>query len=193
MPTFATAAVPGAALTAAIAAVLASCGQTGAVQQAPPGQPQCAVTIANGSTPPGERPSPDRHGNGRLWTSLNRDGKFAVAPESAPEYLGPHGEIAVDGGLRPDGSVGIKAPWWRGPGVAGRIRLRARRLDAPAPRVDYTVEPLGYGLTGFQAMGLTLPSTGCWKITGSAAKASLTFVALVERAPQPSEKGQTPP
>jgi hypothetical protein len=182
MPTLATAAVPGAALTAVLAVVLASCGETGAVQQALPGQRHCTVTIANGSTPPGENPGPDRHGNGKLWTLLNRDGKFAVAPESAPEYLGPHGEIAVDGVLLPDGSVAIKAPWWRGPGVRGRIRLRARRLDARAPRVDRTVRPSGYGLTGFQAMGLELPSTGCWKITGSAAKASLTFVTLVERA-----------
>ena len=182
MPTLAPAVVPGAALTAVIAAVLASCGQTGAVQQAAPGQPHCAATIANGSTPPGESPSPDVHGNGRLWTLLNRAGKFAVAPESAPEYLGPHGEIAVDGMLLPNGSVAIKAPWWRGPGVRGRIRLRARRLDARAPRVDRTVRPSGYGLTGFQVMVLELPSTGCWKITGSAATASLTFVTLVERA-----------
>jgi hypothetical protein len=138
--------------------------------------------VPNGSTPPGESPSPDVHGNGKLWAALDRTGTFRVAPRSAPEYFGPGGEIAVDGVLLPDGSVGIKAPWWRGPEVRGRVRLRARRLDAPAPQVDRTVPPHGYGLTGFQAMGLTLPTTGCWKVTGSVGPAKLTFVTLVWRA-----------
>lgn len=124
----------------------------------------------------------EHHGNGRLWTTLGPRGIFLVSPKSAPEYLGPHGEIAVDGILGPDGSVGIKAPWWRGPGVRGRVRIQARRLDAPAPRVDRTVPPSGYGLTGFQAMGLSLPSTGCWRVTGSVADARLTFVTVVWRA-----------
>lgn len=143
--------------------------------------PECRATIPNGSSPPGEG-SPQHHGNGKLWTALGRQGTFLVAPRSAPESYGPHGELAVDGVLRPDGSVGIKAPWWRGPGVSGRVRLEARRLDAAAPRVDYTVPRSGYGLTGFQAMGLSLPTVGCWRITGSVANASLTFVTLVWRA-----------
>jgi hypothetical protein len=139
----------------------------------------CPVTIPNGSTPPGEEASPEHHGNGALWTTLGRKGAFAVAPESAPGYLGPEAEIAVDGILRPDGSVEIKAPWWRGPGVRGRVRLRARRLDAPAPPVDRTIPPAGYGLTGFQATGLSLPTIGCWKVTGSVGDATLSFVTLV--------------
>jgi hypothetical protein len=182
MPASVTAAMLGAAAAGVIAGTLGSCDQNGTAPQAARERANCAVTIANGSTPPGENPSPDRHGNGKLWTGLSRTGKFVVAPESAPEYLGPGGEIAVDGVLLPDGSVGIKAPWWRGPGVRGRVRVRARRLDARAPRVDRTVPPSGYGLTGFQAMGLELPTTGCWRVTGSVAKASLTFVTLVERA-----------
>jgi hypothetical protein len=176
------AAVVGAAATAAMTTVLASCDQTGTARQGSSGRAECPVTTANGRTPPGENPGADAHGNGKLWASVSRDGKFVVAPQSAPEYLGPDGEIAVDGVLLPDGSVGIKAPWWRGPDVHGRVTVRARRLDAPAPRVDRTVPPSGYGLTGFQAMGLELPSTGCWQITGSVGSASLTFVTLVERA-----------
>jgi hypothetical protein len=143
--------------------------------------PKCPVTIPNGSTPPGES-SPEHHGNGKLWTGLRRRGTFLVARPSSPEYYGPHGQLAVDGGLGHDGSVGIKAPWWRGPGVRGRVRIRARRLDAAAPRVDYTVPPSGYGLTGFQAMGLGLPTVGCWRVTGSVGKARLSFVTLVWRA-----------
>jgi hypothetical protein len=153
------------------------------------GRAACPVTVPNGSAPPGESGSPDRHGNGRLWASVYRTGVFRVAPRSAPEYLGRGGEIAVDGVLGPDGSVGIKAPWWRGPGVRGPVRLRARRLDAPAPRVDRTVPPSGYGMTGFQAMGLSLPSTGCWKVTGSVGDAKLTFVTLVRRARSDGRRG----
>jgi hypothetical protein len=138
----------------------------------------CPVTIPNGRTAPGERRSPDYHGNGKLWTGLARDGRFAVLPRS--EDIGPNG-VAADGLLLPDGSVAIKAPWWRGPVVRGRLRLRARRLDRPAPRVDRTVSPHGYGLTGFQAMMLRLPTTGCWEGMGSVGGASLTFVTLVWR------------
>ncbi len=146
------------------------------------GRAACPVTVPNGSAPPGESGSPDHHGNGKLWASLNRTGVSRVAPRTAAEYLGPGGEIAVDGVLGHDGSVGIKAPWWRGPGIRGRMRLRAQRLDAPAPQVDRTVPPSGYGVTGFQAMGLSLPSTGCWKVTGSVGDTKLTYVTLVRRA-----------
>jgi hypothetical protein len=140
----------------------------------------CPVTVPNGRTPPGGRPSADRHGNGKLWTALDRGRRFIVAPES--EYLARGGDVEADGILGPDGSVGIKAPWWRGAGVRGRLRIQAWRLDAPAPRVDRTIPPAGYGLTGFQATGLSLPSVGCWKVTGSVGAANLTFVTLVLRA-----------
>jgi hypothetical protein len=141
----------------------------------------CPVTRANGSQPPGEGGG-DLHGIGGLWTALNRDGRFTVAAESDPDYLDAAGAIAVDGVLGLDGSVSIKAPWWRGPGVRGRVRIQARRLDAPAPRVDRTIPPSGYGLTGFQATGLHLPSTGCWRVTGSAGGSRLSFVTLISEA-----------
>jgi hypothetical protein len=143
----------------------------------------CPVTIPNGRTLAGVRPGSDEHGNGRLSTLLGSDGRFLVAPKSAPEYLDPDGGIAVDGILKSDGSVSIKQGWQRGQGVRGRVRVQARRLDAPAPRVDRTIPPGGYGLTGFQATGLELPAVGCWKVTGSVGTAKLTFVTLVKRAP----------
>lgn len=140
------------------------------------------MTVPNGSSPPGEGSSPEHHGDGKLWTSLDPQGTFVVAPRSASEYLGPGGEIAVDGVLGPDGSVGIKAPWWRGSEVRGRLRLQAQRLDGPALAVDRVVPPAGYGLTGFQATGLSLPTTGCWQVTGSVGTATLTFITLVAAA-----------
>jgi hypothetical protein len=186
---FSTVALAGLAVAVAAAVVvLILSDQSGGERQAgsvpsPTRQSKdCPVTVPNGSSPPGERASPDHHGNGRLWTVLGREGTFVVAPQSAPEYLGPGGEIAVDGVLRPDGSVAIKAPWWRGPEVRGRLRLQAQRLDAPAPPVDRTIPPAGYGLTGFQATGLGLPTTGCWQVTGSVGKTRLTFVTRVWRA-----------
>lgn len=94
----------------------------------------CPVTVTKGSTPPGENPRPDRHGNGKLWAALDREGRFVVAPES--EYLGPAGEVPVDGILRSDGYIG----WWRGDGVRGRVRIRfggwMRPLPASTARSD---------------------------------------------------------
>jgi hypothetical protein len=175
------------AAAAAVAFVLVASDQAGSDRQQPAAQssvrrPQdCPVTVPNGRTPAGVRPGSDEHGNSRLTTLLGGNGTFVVAPTSAPEYLHPDGGIAVDGVLKPDGSVSIKQGWWRGQGVRGRVRIRAWRLDAPAPRVDRTIPPAGYGLTGFQATGLELPATGCWKVTGSVGAASLTFVTLVLR------------
>jgi hypothetical protein len=55
---------------------------------------KCPVTIANGSGPPGEYPSPNHHGNGALWTAL------------------PPGGIDNGGTPEPDGSTSQKYPWW---------------------------------------------------------------------------------
>jgi hypothetical protein len=68
----------------------------------------CPVTIPNGRTPAGVRPGSDEHGEGRLFMLLGSDGRFVVASRSSPEYLAPDGGIAVDGVLKPDGSVSIK-------------------------------------------------------------------------------------
>jgi hypothetical protein len=102
--------------------------------------------------------------------------------EASPKYLDDQGAIAVDGVLSDDGSIGIKAPWWRGPGVRGLVRIEAERLDRDARPVARTIPKSGYGLTGFQATGLSLPSTGCWRVTGSVGRARLTFVTLIAEA-----------
>src|SRR5918999_2809442 len=90
----------GTAIVAAALLVLVGLGGEGDERRAvssspwhPP--PACPVTVPNGSTPPGESPSPDTHGNGKLWAAVSRTGVFLVAPRSAPEYPGPSGEIAV--------------------------------------------------------------------------------------------------
>jgi hypothetical protein len=136
---------------------------TPAVTSALVGTPSsCPVTVANGSTPPGERPTPGYHGNGQLWTSLWPDGMVLMRPEDTGS----------------DGSMAMKWPWWRG--VQGQLVIEGRRLDAPAPSLQADI-PAGYGATGFQVTALLFPTEGCWEVTGHVGEASLTFVVRVVR------------
>jgi hypothetical protein len=128
----------------------------------------CPVTVPNGSTPPGEQPSPDQHGNGQIWTGLWPEGKVTFEPDGPGQIL-------------PDGSLAMKWWWWRG--VEGQLTIKGRRLDAPAPPLQADI-PEGYGETGFQAAGLIFPSEGCWEVTGKVGEAELTFVTLVVKAPE---------
>jgi len=127
--------------------------------------PPCSVTIPNGSTPPGERPSSLHHGNGDLWTVLWPEGRVVFEPG------GP-------GFVSADGSLSMKWPWWRG--GRGRLSIDGRRLDASAPPLRSKI-PKGYGGTGFQATALIFPTEGCWEVTGKVGQATLTFVTLVVR------------
>ena len=120
----------------------------------------CAVTLANGNSPPGERPGPPYHGVNGLWTTLYEDGKIVFGP------AGP-------GSIEPDGSLGVKFWWWRG--VRGSLTIEGRRLDATAPPLRANV-PGGYGEIGFQSSGIIFPTEGCWEVTGRVADVSLTFV-----------------
>jgi hypothetical protein len=58
--------------------------------------------------------------------------------------------------------------------------VTGRRLDGPAARVRAYV-PSGYGLTSFQATGITFAGVGCWEVIGSAGNARLSFVILVRK------------
>lgn len=122
----------------------------------------CPVTLPNGSTPPREDSSIRNHGNGTLWTVLKAHGIIRASPEDVG-YAG---------------SVAVKFPWWRGPSVHGQLTIEGRRLDGPAPPLQAWI-PDGYGDTGFQSTALTFPTEGCWKITGKAGNATLTFVTFV--------------
>ena len=127
----------------------------------------CPVTIANGSTPPGESPSDLHHGNGELWTALWPDGTVVFSP-------GGPGEI------RADGSLVMKFPWWRGNGIRGQLEIVGRSFDTEAPPLGAII-PDGYGDTGFQATSVVFPSEGCWEITGRAADAELSVIVLADR------------
>lgn len=78
----------------------------------------CPVTLANGETPPGEKPDAGFYGNGQLWTGLWPDGNVIFSPD------GP-GEIGADDSLT------MKWFWWWG-GV-GKQTIEGRRLDQEGP------------------------------------------------------------
>ena len=91
--------------------------------------------------------------------------------------IGPKGA----GAITPDGALEMKYPWFRGAGLAGKLIITGRRLDAAAPplRVDI---PSGSSVTGFQATALIFPTEGCWEITGKVGDTAVTFVNRVIRA-----------
>lgn len=131
----------------------------------------CAVTLPNGDTPPGERPSPNHHGDGRLWTALPVGGVVIGLPD----------------GHNPAGPpVATKWPWWRG--VSGSMTIDGRRLDGPAPPLRSDVPP-NYGDTGFQATGLVFPGEGCWRVTAHVAAEQLSFVVRVVVVDEPQIAG----
>ena len=137
------------------------------VSQGTPGG-SCPVTIANGSTPPGEAKSAQNHGNGKLWT-----------------VLWPHGVMLVDSGsMAPDGWIGMKVPWWA-KGVKGDLKIEGRRLDGSAPlvRVSGPDESLRneFSTGRFWSSGVFFQSEGCWEVTGRIGATSLTFVTIVLR------------
>jgi len=123
----------------------------------------CPVTEANGSTPPGERPSTGHHGNGAIWTVLWPNGTVTFQPG------GP-------GAQEEDGALSMKFAWWRA--VEGRLEVTGRRLDGSAPPLRASI-PEGYGNTGFQASGLIFPTPGCWEVTAKAGPGTLAFVTRV--------------
>jgi hypothetical protein len=128
---------------------------------------RCGVTAANGSVPPGETPRPSEpaaayHGRDGLWTVLRPRGVLVAEEE-------------------PDGTLSMKFPWWRAD--RGALKITGRRLDGDAAPLRARI-PSGYGPIGFQSSALVFPKPGCWRVTGQAGDAVLTFVILVLR-PRP--------
>ena len=139
------------------------CGGSTSVVAQTNDPPPCPVTKPNGNSPPSQRPSSNFHGTDGLWTVLWLDGTVVFRPG------GP-------GFVLEDGSLLMKKPWWRG--VKGKLTIEGRRLDGSAPPLRARI-PDGYGDTGFQATAIIFPTEGCWKVTGRAGEANLTFVTLV--------------
>jgi hypothetical protein len=124
----------------------------------------CPVTIANGSTPPGEVTYKHNHGDGKLWTVVWPNETVVIPVENIDE----------------NGVLWMKFPRWRGPGVSGTLQVVGTRIDATVAPLK--MEMSDYGPTGFQASALGFSSEGCWQVTGSAGAATLTFVTRVALA-----------
>lgn len=120
----------------------------------------CPVTLANGVSPPGQ-PSHLSYGNGRLWVELYPQGQVRAHSDD----------------VRPDGSLAIKFPWTRG--VRGQLTITGRRLGTTAPPLRAWI-PDGYGRIGFQSTAVIFPTPGCWQVTGTVGRVSLTFVTMVK-------------
>jgi hypothetical protein len=130
-------------------------------QPTSPLEPACKPTRPNGSTPPGEAASPLNHGENGLWT-----------------VLWPHGTVIVPlENVDAAGVLWMKFPWWRGPGVEGRLRVSGREVSTgTAIRPDVSD---AYGSTGFQATGIGFPTAGCYEISAVAQRARLMIVTRV--------------
>ncbi len=131
--------------------------------------------------------------------SVKRDGGVPVTcpvtvphhgPGSADDRYGDKGlstELwpagVVNAGLnyvQSDGSIRMKFPWWREPGVVGKLIITGKRLDGVSPDLSSEIPP-AYGQSGFQATYLVFPTEGCWQVTGEAGNARLTFVTWVTK------------
>jgi hypothetical protein len=128
----------------------------------------CPVTIGHTLTTPWRQEMfgwGSAAGNGKLWVG----------------GLWPRGIIVMTPGLmNPDGAMGMKFGWWRA--TSGYLTITGRRLDAPAPAATGDTSPGSYGLTGFNASGVTFPTEGCWQVTGRVGAVTFTFVTFVIKA-----------
>ena len=127
----------------------------------------CPVTLPRSWTPPPGVTfnalfgADSAYGNGKLWVG----------------GLWPRGVIAAGPAFLENGLVSMKFGWWLN--VQGPLRISGRRLDGPAPPL--LADVLNYSPTGFQASGVTFPAEGCWRVTGAAGAARLTFVTFVTK------------
>ncbi len=130
----------------------------------------CRVTIPPKRPAPSPAPPSFNYGNGVIRISLHPPNGKLIAGR-----LAGGGQMATING---DGSIDAKFGWWRA--GSGKIRISGRRLDAPAPPLRAHV-PDGYG-PGFQATGLTFPTTGCWRVTGRYLESQIGFTLLVRKS-----------
>jgi hypothetical protein len=111
------------------------------------GARHCPVTI--GHPVPSSKPWPEQlfgwgraYGNASLWVG----------------GLWPHGVVIITpDDVDQDGRLSMKFGWYRL--TSGFLTITGRRLDAPAPPASGLAS--GYGLTGFNASGVTFPTEGC--------------------------------
>lgn len=120
----------------------------------------CPVTPPGGPRPPTALPPRPNLGNGRLWVGLWPRGLVIVPP----------------GDVRRGRVLRMKFMWYRGAEAHGVLHISGSRLDDGGAVRGRTA---GYGLTGFNASWIFFPGQGCYRVTGRAGGATLSFVTLV--------------
>jgi hypothetical protein len=128
---------------------------------------QCPVTI--GHPVPSTAPwrdslfgSASAHGNGPIWVgALWQHGVVIIAPDN----------------VTADGRLSMKFGWYLT--ASGFLAITGRRLDAPAPALSADISQGDAPSIGFRASSVIFPDEGCWQVTGSTGRASLTFVIFV--------------
>jgi hypothetical protein len=125
---------------------------------------------------PGTRPSRTPPFPGEAFNYGNR--YLGVAIWSKGRLVASRSGGSTWGQIMPDGTVYAKLGWFRG--VPGRLHIQGERLDAPAPPLQASV-PAGYGSSGFQATGLTFPTSGCWRVVGTNSGHELELVVFVRK------------
>ena len=130
----------------------------------------CSVTRSNGAIPLGHLPDSNFHGNGALWTQLYPGGDLIVGPRTA-------------GSISRDGSIQIKWPWWQR--MPGQLKIVGHRLDASAAPMRAEIGTSA-GHPEFNPTSLIFPSPGCWKITATVGRDSLTVITRVSVTAPPS-------
>lgn len=137
-------------------------------QDCPITQPQNPIFI-----PPQPWPSASPYenifwyGSENLWTKLQTDGTWRSLPDD-------------------DGGMVQKLVWWH----AGYnwqedpmpdIGVRGRRLDSEAPEFEFSGGTNTYHPDVESAMliGASIPSLGCWEITGFYENEQLSYVVLI--------------
>ena len=121
----------------------------------------CPVTLPRKS-PLQDFPGSNVYWEGNLFVaSLPSDGTMAFPPDRVGS----------------DGLLAQKFGWYRGPGLRGKLNIKGKRLDAPAPPLR--VHLYDYGDTGFQPSTLIFSTEGCWAVTGRVDQTTLTFVIRV--------------
>ena len=164
-----------AATALAVAMTPALLGCTGAPGKTPVTQTATPVTMASARHCPVTigRPVPSGKPWRKLlfgWQSAHGHGSLWVGG------LWPHGIVIITpDDIEPDEPAGDEV---RLVPADQRIphdhRSAAGRAAPPA-----SGQASGYGLTGFDASGVTFPTEGCWQVTGRVGRTALTFVTFV--------------
>ena len=134
---------------------------------------RCPVTVPTREVQPGLGATGFNYGRAQIRAHLSWPSGNLVAGE-----LPGGGSYAV---INTDGSIYAKVGWWRG--VPGKLVVTGRRLDGRAPDLGARV-PDGYGQRGFQPVGITFPTAGCWRVVGRVGRARLAFVVKVTKVRQ---------